>query len=126
MNERDLTTVTSIKPSSKASRYINTNGFDVLSTPPSGHVYKIESIVASNIDATNDVDLTVWYMDYPVGSTSIATNVTVPAASTLIVTTADTPLYLNYNPNGNSIFAKASVANKIDIIISYQDITTSA
>lgn len=119
---RDLSTLTNIKPYTVGNA-LTTSIVDQLAAPTTGHVYKIESIIVSNIDGTNDADVDVIvYMDG--AQYYIAKTVTVPADSTLIVTTSDTPIYLE--ATYYKLQAKASAAGDLQILISYQDITTSA
>lgn len=123
---RNLATATSIIPKTAGIRSLGTSVSTLLDTPPSGHVYKIESIIVANIDGTNDCDVTIYWNEYPIGTVTLAKTVTVPADSTLIVTTADTPIYLNYNLNGNRLQGFGSASGDLDVLVSYQDITTSS
>lgn len=85
----------------------------------SGKIYKVNSIIASNIDGTNDVDLTVrLYIDS--AYRYIAYQITVPAKSTLVVLSKDTSIYLEENDN---ISAWASAASDVDLHISYEEIS---
>ena len=83
-------------------------------------VLKINSIIVSNIDGTNAVDVTVTF--YDTGTTTnfdIAKTVTVPADSTLIVLGKDAPIYLE---EAHSIRAGASAASDLEIVISYEEL----
>lgn len=120
---RNLATVTSILPYTIGAA-IPTSLSQILSAPAYPKVYKIESIIVSNVDGTNDADVNVALnLDSTVRF--IAKTVTVPADSTLIVTTADTPIYLS-SLTLDSLYASASAASDLEILISYQEITTSA
>lgn len=83
--------------------------------------FKINSIIVANKDGTNDVDVSVFWSG---ASTSafIANTVTVPADSTLVITTKDNPIYLSASCNLN---AYASANSDADILISYERITSS-
>ena len=85
----------------------------------SDDLYKINSIIVSNVDGSSAADVTVsWYN----GSTDfhLAKTVTVPADSTLIVLGKDSPIYLEEN---HSIRGGASANSDLEIVISYEDLT---
>ena len=85
--------------------------------------YKVNSIIISNVDGTNDVDVSVQWVGYYGGSAYLAKTVTVPADSTLVVLTKDNPIYLSALC---SIKALASAAGDAEILISYEIITSSS
>ena len=119
---RDLATVTSISPyTDVASLGISLS--TIVSAPAAGKVRKIESIIVSNIDGINDADVNVT-LNYNGTDYYIAKTVTVPADSTLIVLTSDNPLYLR--ASFDTIRASASAELDLQILVSYQEITTSA
>ena len=97
-------------------------GFDLgttttttLLTCASNKVYKIKSIIASNNDGSNNVDVTVNFND---GTRwTIASTVTVPAQSTLVILDQNSPIYLE---EGFTIEGGAASANMIDLIIAYE------
>ena len=85
----------------------------------SDDLYKINSIIVSNVDGSSAADVTVsWYN----GSTDfhLEKTVTVPADSTLIVLGKDSPIYLEEN---HSIRGGASANSDLEIVISYEDLT---
>jgi len=85
----------------------------------SGKVFKVNTIIVSNVDGSNSADVTVQYYD---GSTAfrIASTIAVPADSTLVVTDKNSVIYLE---EGKSIRAFASAASDLEIIISYEEIS---
>lgn len=85
--------------------------------------YKINSIIISNVDGTNDVDVSVQWTGYYGGSAYLAKTVTVPADSTLVVLSKDNPIYLSAYC---SIKALASASGDAEILISYEMITSSS
>ena len=107
---------------SATSIYGNSAGFDLgttttttLLTCASNKVYKIKSIIASNNDGSNNVDVTVNFND---GTRwTIASTVTVPAQSTLVILDQNSPIYLE---EGFTIEGGASAANDCDLIIAYE------
>ena len=87
----------------------------------SGKVYKINTITVANIDGTNAADVTVqittanstgalWYL---------AKTISVPADSTLVVTSKDTSFYLEEN---RAIRAFASASSDLSIMVSYDEL----
>jgi hypothetical protein len=89
----------------------------------SGKVYKINSIVAANVDGTNAADITIKIFsqdDLGGTGTAIASTISVPADATLIITDKTTTFYLLED---RSIGATASVANDIVVTVSWEEIT---
>lgn len=109
-----LNTVTSIAPHQKGVTLGTTSGTQVLSNSSFGTLYKITSILVSNIDGTNDVDINVRVNTYTAGSAYIAKDVTVPAGSTLVVTSKETPIYVGAY---GSLEAWASAASDANMLI---------
>ena len=85
----------------------------------SGKVFKINTIIVSNIDGTNNVDITLDVYD---GTTAykLASTIQVPADSTLVVLDKTSSIYLE---EGWSIRGGAAVASDAEIIISYEEIS---
>ena len=87
---------------------------------PSNKVLKINTIICGNKDSSNDVDVTVLFMDNSTGSMrTLANLITVPSKSTLVVLSKDTSIYLE---EGDEIKAGASANSDADIIISYEEL----
>jgi len=99
---------------------LGTNTDDVYLTCLSDKVLKINSIIVSNVDGTNNADVTVKFYDSSVTTSyRIAHTVTVPADSTLVVLGKDFLIYLE---EGDQIRAGASVSGDLEMIISYEEI----
>ena len=83
-------------------------------------VLKINTIIAANIDGTNDADVTVFISSdsnlTPLGY--LAKTITVPADSSLVITSKDTSFYL---AEDRRIIAFASGTNDISLTISYEE-----
>ena len=96
----------------------NVNNPILANASGSNKLWKINSIIVANVDGSNAADVSVEFFD---GSTAyrIASTVTVPADSTLIVLGKDAPIYLE---EGHSIRAGASAASDLEIIISYEEL----
>ena len=85
------------------------------------YVYKINTIIVSNVDGTNAADVTVYF--YDAGSTNrfqIVNTVSVPADSTLVVLDKNSAIYLE---EGDKIEGLASAASDLQMIVSYEAIT---
>jgi hypothetical protein len=87
--------------------------------PSSGKVYKINSLVVSNIDGTNAADITA---DLYRGGTgySIASTITVPADASLVVISKETAVYLE---EGDALRCTASADGDLVAICSYEEIS---
>ena len=98
----------------------------------SGTVMKINQIVASNVDGTNAVNVSVDIYSNgavaqgsaPSGGTAypIASTISVPADATLIVVDKTTAIYLE---EGTSIAVTSGSASKISYSISYELISAA-
>ena len=90
----------------------------------SGKVYKINSIVAANVDGSSACDITIKiFSEDALGGTgtAIASTISVPADATLIITDKTTSFYLLED---KSIGATASAANDIVVTISWEEINS--
>lgn len=85
----------------------------------SGKVLKINSIFAANIDGTNGVDVSIDIYD---GSNAfyIASTIYVPPDATQILSTKESYFYLE---EGDTLRGTASTQNRLNIIVSYEDIS---
>ena len=87
----------------------------------SNKLLKINTIIAANIDGTNDADISVTTT--LAGSNTVlfylAKTITVPADSTLVIISKDTSFYLEED---RAIRAWSSVAGDISLMISYDEI----
>ena len=101
-----------------------TNATSVLSNAASsGKVFKVDSLVVANIDTVNAVNVTVnHYSAAALGGTAtpIASTISIPANSSLIVIDKTTMIYLEENM---SIGATAGTSSKLKVVCSYEDIS---
>ena len=96
----------------------------------SGKVYKINDILAANVDGTNSINATVSIYtngavaqgSAPSGGTAypIIFTVAIPAGATLNVLDKSTAVYLE---EGTSITVTSGTASKITYTVSYEDIS---
>ena len=101
-----------------------TNSTLFLSNPSgSNKVFRINNITASNIDGTNNADITIRYHTSAAGGgtgIALANTITIPAGSALVAVGKDNQFYLEED---RSFTAQASVANDLAIFCTYEEIT---
>ena len=88
----------------------------------SGKVYKINSIVVANVNGASAADITIQIFsqdDLGGTGTAIASTISVPADTTLIVTDKTTAFYLLED---KSLGATASAANDLVVTCSWEEI----
>jgi hypothetical protein len=89
----------------------------------SGKVFKINSIVAANVDGSSACDITIKIFSAAAlggTGTAIASTISVPADATLIITDKTTSFYLLED---RSLGATASAANDVVVTVSWEEIT---
>jgi len=110
------TSTTALTTTSATSLVSNASG--------SGKVYKVNLIMAANVDGASAADITInIYSAAALGgtATAIASTISVPADASLIVTDKTTSFYLLEN---RSIGAIAGVANDIVVTCSWEEINS--
>ena len=88
----------------------------------SGKVFKVNMIVAANVDGTSAVDVTVAINTAAAGSGTsypLVSTVNVPADASLIVTDKSTSFYLEED---KSVVVTSGTSSKIAYSISYEEI----
>jgi hypothetical protein len=88
----------------------------------SNKVYKVNSIIVVNVDGSSAADITIKLFsqdDLGGTGTALASTISVPADSTLIVTDRSTGFYLLED---KSIGATASAANDLVVTCSWEEI----
>jgi hypothetical protein len=120
----NIVNVTAIYGKVVTADLTSTSAISVLSNAAaSSKVFKVNSLVVANIDTVNAVNITVnQYSAAALGgtATAIASTVSIPANSTLIVIDKTTMIYLEENM---SIGAVAGTASKLKVVCSYEDIS---
>jgi len=90
-------------------------------TANSTKVFKINTIRAANIDGVSSADISVGFSTVGAATTQyLARTITVPADASLVVVDKTSSFYLEENQR---IIAQASATSKIDMFISYEDIS---
>ena len=89
----------------------------------SGKVYKVNSIIVSNVDGTSPADITISvYSAAALGGSAfpIVSTLSVPADASVIVVDKSTGVYIKEN---QSIGATANVANDLVVVASWEEIS---
>lgn len=124
MANPNIVNVTAIYGKSAVVDLTTTNATAVVSnTAASGKVFKVNSLIVSNVDGTNAADITIsLYSEDNIGGTAtqIVSTVSVPADSSLVVIDKNTSFYLEED---KSIGATAGSANDLKVLVSYEDIS---
>ena len=101
-----------------------TNATSVVSNAASsGKVFKINTLVVSNVDGNSPYDITInYYSAASAGGTAtqIASTVSVPPDASLVVIDKSMSLYLEED---KSIGAIASAGSKLKVVCSYEEIS---
>lgn len=120
----NIVNVTTITGKSAVVSLTTTSATAVVSNAAaSGKVFKINSLVVSNVDGTNAADITIsYYSEDDIGGTAtqIVSTVSVPADASLVVIDKNTSLYLEED---RSIGATAGSASDLKVVVSYEEIS---
>jgi hypothetical protein len=120
----NVVNVATITGKTAVTSLTTTNASLVVENPASSNkVFKINSLIVSNVDGTNAADITIGlYSEDNIGGTAteIVSTVSVPADASLVVISKDTSIYLEED---KSIGATASVANDLKVVCSYEEIS---
>ena len=124
MSAPNIVNVATITGKTATVALSSTNATAVVSNAASSSkVFKINNVIVANVDATAAADITInLYSQDDIGGTAyaIASTISVPADTTLVVLDKNTALYLEED---KSIGAQASVANDLVVVISYEEIS---
>jgi len=120
----NIVNVTTITGKSAVVDLTTTNATLVVeNTAASNKVFKINSLVVSNVDGTNAADITIsLYSEDNIGGTAtqIVSTVSVPADASLVVIDKNTSIYLEED---RSIGATAGSASDLKVVVSYEEIS---
>lgn len=99
---------------------LTTSSADVLTNPAaSGKVFKINVVFVSNIDGTNNADVTVGFFDVSANTTyKLAHTITIPADASFEILSKS--IYLE---EGDKIVGSASANSDLEIVVSYEEIS---
>lgn len=120
----NIVNVTTITGKSAVVDLTTTNATAVVSNAASsGKVFKINSLIVSNVDGADPADITIsYYSEDDLGGTptEIINSISVPADASLVVIDKNTSIYLEED---RSIGATAGSANDLKVVISYEEIS---
>ena len=85
----------------------------------SGEVYKINNVIVSNIDGTNDATIDIYIFRAAVAY-YVAKTITVPANASLVALSKETALYLE---EGDDLYCLASADGDLQAVCSYEIIS---
>ena len=124
MTAPNIVNVTTITGKTNVVSLTTTNATLVVENPVSSNkVFKINSLVVSNVDGTNAADSTIpLYSEDNIGGTAtqIVSTVSVPADASLVVIDKNTSIYLEED---KSIGATAGSASDLKVVVSYEEIS---
>lgn len=124
MSNPNIVEVTSILGNNSLTSLTTTNATQLVSNPAnSNEVYRVTSLMVSNVDPTDPYYVTFnLYNEDDLGGTAytIVNKLTVPANSSIVVIDKNSSFYLKED---QSIGATAELANTIEIIASWEEIS---
>jgi hypothetical protein len=124
MSAPNIVNVTTITGKSAVVDLTTTSATAVVSNAAaSGKVFKINSLVVSNVDGTNAADITVsFFSEDDIGGTAteIVSTISVPADASLVVIDKNTSIYLEED---RSIGATAGTASDLKVLVSFEEIS---
>lgn len=92
----------------------------IISAVTASHVYKVNSLIISNINGSAAADVTVTYYNATAATSYyVAYLVSVPAKSTLVVISKDSQIYMQ---ESDTLSVTASANSYLHAIVSYEDI----
>lgn len=125
MANPNIVDVTTIYGNTSTTALSSTSATSLINNAASsGKVYKVNSIVVSNVDGTSAADITInVYSQDDLGGTAyaIASTISVPADATLVVTDKTTTFYLLED---KSVGAVAGSANDLVVTCSWEEINS--
>lgn len=119
MANPNIVNVATINGNMTASNLTTSNVTIVSNASSSNKVYKINTIIFSNIDGTNDATASV-YLNIGGGAYYLGYELDVIAGTTLVVISKDTSFYLKEN---QSIVARASANSDVCMTVSWEEIS---
>tara|TARA_Y100001951_G_C11213185_1_gene224187 strand:- start:147 stop:509 length:363 start_codon:yes stop_codon:yes gene_type:complete len=120
MSAPNLTSISTITAKSSVVA-LTTGGVTVLQNAASSNkVFKVSSLIVSNIDGSSAADLTLQISKAGGSATSIFSTVSVPADSVLVALDKNTTIYLEEN---DTLTGTASANSDLVAFISYEEIS---
>jgi hypothetical protein len=123
MANPNIVNVTTIYGENSLTSLTSTSATSILSNAASsGKVYKVNSIIVSNVDGASPADITInVYSAAALGGSAfpVVSTLSVPADSSVIVVDKSTGIYIKEN---QSIGATAGTANDLVVVASWEEI----
>lgn len=120
----NIIAATSVLGKTATVNLTTTSATEVLSNAASsGKVFKVNTLIVTNVDGTNAADITVAiYSEDNIGGTAteIIQAKAVAAKTNLVVISKDTPIYLEED---RSLGATASAGGDLKVTASYEEIS---
>ena len=117
----NIVNVATIKGNTNVAVLGATSGNIVTNTASSGKVFKVNTVILSNFDGTTAYDATITLFSARAGATkNLVSTVSVPADASLVVIDKTTAIYME---EGDILAGLASAANKIDVTVSFEEIS---
>lgn len=92
----------------------------VTNSSGSNKIFKINSLIISNVNGTSAADITADVYKNQTSSFRLAFTISVPADATLVLISKDTSIYLEEN---DSIRLTASANSALEAVCSYEEIS---
>lgn len=99
---------------------LTTSSQNITGSVPTNRVFKVNSLIVSNVNGSSAADVTVTWYDASAGTNyNLAYTIAVPADATLVVLSKDTQIYLE---EGDYISASASANSTLHATVSFEEI----
>ncbi len=92
----------------------------VTNSSSSGKIFKINSLIISNVDGTNIAEITATVYKNQTTEFHLAKTISVPINATLVLISKDTSIYLEEN---DSIRLSANINSDLEAVCSYEEIS---
>jgi hypothetical protein len=115
----NIVNVTTIRGNTALLNVTTTSSNIVANPAASGKVFKINTILITNVDGANTANITAEYWRASIAY-NLAYTMDVPADSTLVLLSKDTSIYVE---EGDYIRLKASVDNDLHALCSYEELS---
>jgi hypothetical protein len=117
----NIVSVATITASTNAAALSTTSANVVVNAAGSGKVYKINTIIITNIDGAGAANCTIGYYNSTASAVfKLAHLIAVPAQASLTLIDKSSSIYLQ---EGEYINGTASGNTKLDIIVSYEQLS---
>jgi hypothetical protein len=115
----NIVNVTTIRGNTAVLNVITVSSNIVANPASSGKVFKINTLLITNVDGSNTANITAEYWRGGFGY-DLAYTMDVPADSTLVLLSKDTSIYVE---EGDYIRLQASANNDLHAICSYEELS---